>query len=64
MNIHAGPKGCKGYHKNYALAFTPPLRICVCEEERQARLNREQARRMAPPKRTLHEVIAPDTGAA
>ena len=33
LSIHAGPKGCKGYNKGYALAFQPPLRICVCAEE-------------------------------
>eukprot|EP00967_Tisochrysis_lutea_P116061 scaffold186480_cov36-Tisochrysis_lutea.AAC.1 len=47
-----------------ATAFHPNLRICECQEERQARLEREQARRAAPPKRTLHEVIAPESKGA
>eukprot|EP00967_Tisochrysis_lutea_P048933 scaffold59886_cov28-Tisochrysis_lutea.AAC.1 len=42
------------------MAFNPPLRICVCEEEREARLIREQQRQLAPPKKTLHDTINPD----
>ena len=58
--IHAGPKGCKGYNKEYALAFQPPLRICVCAEEKAARLEREERKRMAPPKKTIQEALNPD----
>ena len=60
------PERIKGYSRAYATAFHPNLRICECQEERQrqARLEREQARRAAPPKRTLHEVIAPESKGA
>ena len=60
LNIHAGPKGCKGYNKGYAMAFHPPLRICVCEEEKAARLEREERKRTAPPKMTVQEAMNPN----
>eukprot|EP00967_Tisochrysis_lutea_P154934 scaffold308800_cov43-Tisochrysis_lutea.AAC.1 len=30
-------KDAKGYFKGYAQALKPPLRVCTCEEEREAR---------------------------
>ena len=53
LSIHAGPKGCKGYNKGYAMAFHPPLRVCVCAEEKAARLEREERKRTPSLKKKL-----------
>ena len=44
-----------------ALAFHPPLRVCVCEEEKAARLEREarKGKGLAPPKMTIQEAMNP-----
>ena len=61
LSVHAGLEGCKGYFKGCAImAFNSPLRICTCEEEREARLLGQQQRPLSPPKKTLHDTINPD----